>query len=355
MYSTGMSQAAVNSISGILGQLAAGQISGLSSGGGSNLIIMAANRAGLSISDILTDGLDNSETNLLLSALVDYMALMYEETAHNNVLQQQMASAFGVTASDLKAAASLNRSRQAVAGSNLGYNDMMSQLLYMTNSMASRTSQGELLTNMWKNFQYTMAGGIANNPVLYSLYKTSGLLKDLVGGIDIPLPLVMGTGLPVALNVADLMAVGALSGSILSGLGSIISGGGGFTGSQLLNSMGIDTTGLTTVNRGSGSGLIKGSGGGGTVVSQSGYVGNEEGGDVYNKTMTDASDDAAAKTAEAVDESEDITLGDVNVTLLRIFELLESFTMPGGKSIYVQQIVPNTGNWNPGNPGEPSL
>lgn len=69
-----------------------------------------------------------------------------------------------------------------------------------------------------------MAASIANNPALYGIYKIANMLSDTVGGIDIPLPLVMGTGLPVALNVANLMRVGALSGGILSNIGNIASG-----------------------------------------------------------------------------------------------------------------------------------
>jgi len=69
-----------------------------------------------------------------------------------------------------------------------------------------------------------MAASIANNPILYGIYKTANMLSDTVNGINIGTPLVMGSGMPVAINIADLMRVGALSGGILSNIGNIASG-----------------------------------------------------------------------------------------------------------------------------------
>ena len=84
-----------------------------------------------------------------------------------------------------------------------------------------------------------MAAGIANNPVTYGLYKMSGLLKDTTGGITFGLPMVMGNGMPISFNVADLMRTGALAGGVMSSLGAMFGGGGGFTGTSILNGIGI--------------------------------------------------------------------------------------------------------------------
>jgi hypothetical protein len=103
-----MSQEAVQGIANALGQVAAGQIDGLTGGNGAgNLLVMAANNAGLSIADILTDGIDASDTNKLLQATVNYLAEIAESSKGNNVVQQQLASVFGVKASDLRAAVNL--------------------------------------------------------------------------------------------------------------------------------------------------------------------------------------------------------------------------------------------------------
>ena len=57
LYSVGMSHDAVQGIAGALGQLSAGDISGLNGTGYGNLLVMAANNAGLSLADILQKGL----------------------------------------------------------------------------------------------------------------------------------------------------------------------------------------------------------------------------------------------------------------------------------------------------------
>jgi hypothetical protein len=68
---------------------------------------MAANQAGLSIADILAEGLDASNTNKLLRAMVDYLSGIYNSSTDSRVVQQQIANVFGLTASDLKALTNL--------------------------------------------------------------------------------------------------------------------------------------------------------------------------------------------------------------------------------------------------------
>lgn len=168
LYSVGMSSSAVESIGNALGDLAAGKISGITSDGAGNLIVMAANNAGLSVADLLKDGLDDSSTNRLMTAMVEYLKGIYNDTNGSLVLQQQYADVFGMSAADLKAVANLSTADISnTANQNLSYSGMLSQLNAMANSMYSRTSTGELMTNLTDNLKYTMAAGIANNPALY--------------------------------------------------------------------------------------------------------------------------------------------------------------------------------------------
>lgn len=148
MYSIGMSQNATTSIASALGKLAAGDVSGLTSDSTGNLIIMAANNAGISISDALRDGLDESATNKLMEAIVSYLSDIYEESKGSKVLQQQFANIYGLTASDLKAITNLNGSTSAIASSRLNYNSAMSRLMSMANTMGQRTSMSEMLNNV---------------------------------------------------------------------------------------------------------------------------------------------------------------------------------------------------------------
>jgi hypothetical protein len=320
LSSVGMSDSAVQGLAGVLGQVAAGKLEGITGGGQGNLVIMAANQAGVNMSDILNNGLDQNTTNTLMNSMVDYLAKLYNDAGNSKVIQQQIASVYGLSASDLKAAVNLSSSRQVVAKDGLDYSSAMDRLYSMAGSMGSRTSLGEQLSNMWTNTQYSMAAGMANNPVTYSLFKMSGLLKDTTGGINFGLPLVMGNGMPITFNVADLMRTGALAGGVMSSIGAMLGGGGGLTGKSILNGIGLSGSGISTVTRGNGSGLS--TMGGMTVSESSSMVGNSNSDDMTSKTMTDQTDSAKSETASAVDESDETKLSDVDNHVVTIIEIL---------------------------------
>ena len=143
-----MSDASVQGLAGVLGQVASGNIEGLTGSGQGNLVIMAANNAGLNISDILANGMDQTTTNTLLDSMVDYLAKMYNEAGNSKVIQQQIANVYGMSASDLKAAVNLSKSRNTVSRDGLDYNSAMARLNSMANSMYQRTSMGEMMSNM---------------------------------------------------------------------------------------------------------------------------------------------------------------------------------------------------------------
>jgi hypothetical protein len=195
----------------------------------------------------------------------------------------------------------------------------------MADSMYARTSIGEMMTNMWDNVKYSMSAGIVNNPVTYALYKASGLLKDTTGGINFGIPMVMGNGMPISFNVADLMRTGALAGGAISSMAQMIGGmgNGGFTGSSILKSIGV-TNGISVVTRGNGSSLATM---GGATVSESGsMVGNANSDDVTSKTMTDQTDTNKQETASAVDESDDTKLSDVDNHIITIIDILRNIS-----------------------------
>ncbi|MBP5470939.1 MAG: hypothetical protein J6Z11_17040, partial [Candidatus Riflebacteria bacterium] len=209
LYSVGFSN--TEGLAGALGKLAAGDISAINNGGYGNLLIMAANRAGISIADILAEGLDDSDTNKLLQAVVEYLGDIYAETRNSKVVAQQFANIYGLTASDLKAAANLFGSTDTIGKNTMGYTGMIKQLQRMAGSMYSRMGTGEMLENLFDNFKNSIATSMGNNPVLYTIFTLGNMLKDTTGGIDIPLPLYMGTCLNAKLNVADLMLATSLA------------------------------------------------------------------------------------------------------------------------------------------------
>ena len=318
LYSVGMSSGGVNNIAQALSQIASGQISGVESNAG-KLLMMAANQAGLSISDMLSEGLNSSDVNTLMNSVVNYLATIANETSDSLVVQQQMAGIFGLTASDIRAARSLSRSANAVNTNGLSYGSAIGQLYNMANTMYQRTSIGEMMGNVWDNVKYSMSAGIANNPALYAIYKVAGLLDTVAGGIALPDIKVMGTGVNLQTTVADLMRVASMSGGIISSLAQVIGAGGngGITGSGLLNAFGVGRG--TAVQRGTGTGLITSNG---ASVSSSGYVGNSASGDIISKTTGDANADAQKTLVDAQENNEEVSNKTINENIVLIYELL---------------------------------
>lgn len=151
MYSVGMSDNAVQSIARALGEVAAGQINSLTGEGAGNLVVMAANQAGISIADLLNRGMTDEDANNLLASAVEYLADLYNDNKDSKVVQQQIAQVFGVAASDLKAAVNLakdNKTIDAIFKTVTTYDSNLERLYNMAGSMGKRMSQGEVLTNM---------------------------------------------------------------------------------------------------------------------------------------------------------------------------------------------------------------
>ena len=339
LYSVGMSQGAVTSIADALGKIAAGDIDGLTNGGAGNLLIMAANDAGLSIADILTDGINSSDTNKLLQASVNYLAELAESAADNKVVQQQLANVFGVKASDLRAATNLvlPGTTKDIYGNNMTYGNMISQLSKMASSMGSRTSMAEMMTNFWENGQYTLAGSMASNPVSYFIYKMAKVVDDAAGGIDLPFLNVMGFGVDLNTTVSDLMRVAAVGGGILGSLGPLVSGlGSSFSGRAMLNKLGIGNgSGLATVTRGGSGGGNIGAAGGTTSESGGAFAGNSSGSDVKDSTIQESEDSKKQQMIEAKEEEEANKVDVLNQTVLQIYEILNDVAN-GDKSFKVK-------------------
>lgn len=385
MYSVGMSDNAVQSIARALGEVAAGQINSLTGEGAGNLVVMAANQAGISIADILNRGMTDEDANNLLACAVEYLAGLYNDNQDSKVVQQQIAQVFGVAASDLKAAVNLakeNDTIEAIFKTTTSYESNIDRLYEMAGSMGKRMSQGEVLNNMWENFQYTMASGMANNPVLYSLYKIGNLMDQT--GVDFNLPFlnVYGFGVDLNATVSQLMRGGAMAGSLLSGIGQMIGGGGGLNMKASIKGLGVDEV-LSSGYRGTGdllkalektgikvnreairshgdkimidnSGLTAalnlaglnttasgGMGGSeqGSTTSESGTstnAGNSSSDDIKNATLGDANSDADAQMAEQK-ESEDnsVNIETVYDEVVKIYELLED-VINGAESLSIR-------------------
>lgn len=330
LYSVGFSKA--SELSGSLGKLAAGDISGITDGGTGNLLVMAANRAGLSITDALQDGLDASETNQLMQAAVEYLGKIYNDSQGSKVIQQQFAKVYGLSASDLKAAANLANSTNNIARNGLDYGGMITQLKNMTSSIYARTSTGEMLNNALDNFKYTLAGSIGANPALFALWNVANMLDETVSGIEFGIPTVMGNGMASqTFRVSDIMKLGTASTAMIPASVKMLAALGNLNTNNLLKSFGISDA-VTTATRGTGEGLLTTQMQ--TLSESATYAGNEDSSDVQNKAMTDTKDSATQETASAVDDSNEVKLKDVNENVVAIYQLLNDVAT-GTKKLHV--------------------
>ena len=327
MYSVGMSDSTVTNIATTVGQLAAGQIEALTGSATGNLMIMAANEAGLSIADILKDGLDADTTNKLLQATVNYLAKIAQQS-DSKVIQQQLAGVFGMQASDLKAITNLvvdnSKTVKNIAKNSVTNAGMITELVSRAATMTMRTSTAEMMNNLWENVQYSMASGIANNPATYALFKMSGLLEEATGGINLPFLNVYGFGVDLETSVAKLMQVGALAGGIMTSLPQMIGGlaNAAAGGTGMLLTAGLLTQGRN-ISRGSGAAgaanLLAQSG---ISSSSSGLVGNASSDDMTGATMAGGQDDKDSLGSAAKEENEDATRDDIIEILKMLFGMI---------------------------------
>lgn len=351
LYSVGFNN--TQGLADALGKLAAGDINAITDGGYGNLLVMAANKANLSIAEILEDGLDDSETNALMTAMVEYLGGIYNETKDNKVVAQQFANVYGLTASDLKAAANLASSTENIYKNNLNYGGMMTQLNSMANTMHQRTSLGTMVNNIFENLKYTIGSGIGNDPVLYTTYMIASMLDETVGGIAIPTigAWAMGNGTEIDLEttVADIMRTGAMAGGLLGGIGKMIGGlargvGGDGYGGMLLKSFGVNMSGgeAAKLTRGSGSALLTTTSG--MDVSMAGFIGNEDSEAIKNKAITDAKDEANQQAIEALEEVQEIGMSNIDEHIVQIYTLLDE-VVSGSRVLHV--VTTNSGDSSP--------
>ena len=217
-----MSQSSVTSISQALGQLLSGDVSGTESGAG-KLLVMAAANAGVDYAKLLTDGINDSDINILMGSMVQYLQQIASD---NKVVQSQMANIFGLQTADIQAATNLKGFLTDIYNTNSDYSSTsaLGMLNTMMSSIGNRMSLAQKLENLTDNFKYTLAEGIAANPALYSVYTISNLLDEMVGGIKLPTISVFGNSVDLNATVADLLRMGALTGSVMDGFGAIFSG-----------------------------------------------------------------------------------------------------------------------------------
>lgn len=225
MSSAGFSEETISSLAKAINDLGSGNYEMLTGNTGM-LINMAASRAGLSIGDLLHNGVTGSNAELLMESLVRYMTEI--NSGNSNVVKSAYSKIFGFNVSDLAATSNLgDKVLKGIDDTQIGTN--ISELLAATNHYVYTTTK---ISNLLENFKYGWATGIASNPNQYMAYKvtemTSQILSPLVGPLLEMIP-VVGTGLRFGVENAPLIAaigMGLYNGGDAKKLAKSIQGGG---------------------------------------------------------------------------------------------------------------------------------
>jgi hypothetical protein len=197
-----------------------------------SLLAMSASRAGLSYSELLVKGIDDSSVNTLLKSMVEYLAEIADDD--NAVVKAAYGDVFNFTQADLRAIKNIANDEGAtienIYNSSMTYAKSMSELQSQLNQIGSRLSTTEMINNVFDNFLYTAGETLANNPVTALMWKTLTVMEEVTGGIEIPFVNVYGFGLDLNMSVESLLKTGMFGLSALSNVGnmvsSIASGGG---------------------------------------------------------------------------------------------------------------------------------
>ena len=172
LESVGMANETITNLASAIGKLGSGDISGLSSGGISNLIMMGASQAGLSYADLLTRGVTGEDADKLIKGIVNYIISMGDQSS--NVVKSEYAKIFGINVSDIVAARNLTTDGAIEAINNSKISTDINKLLNMYSELVPITTK---ISNFGDNLIYGTAADIANNNYLF--YKAMNLLGDV--------------------------------------------------------------------------------------------------------------------------------------------------------------------------------
>lgn len=187
LYSVGMSDSAVSTIAQGLTDLTTGNVTDFTSNAElTTLFGLAAKNANMSISDMLTNGLNASGVNELMKSMVTYLQEIVKNTG-NQVTKSAWSNITNLSVSDLRAIQNLTASDiSAIYNSNMDYSSASSKFTQELGLVESRTSIAEVVNNMKDNLLLTIGNNMIGNGdrkgfASYLTYTIGGLIGGVVG------------------------------------------------------------------------------------------------------------------------------------------------------------------------------
>ena len=288
LSSLGMDDSTLTGLAGAINALSTGDVESMAGSEFMNLIVMAANKSGISYADILTKGLNAESVNSLLSSIVSYWSEI--ASTSNQVVKNQYSKLFGLSMSDMTAIKNVTqKDMNNIYRENLSYSDMNLELIGQMAQIPLRMHASEMINNVLDNVMEGIGMNIAGNPFSAATWTINKFIKDATGGINIPAitAMVMGTGTGFDINsdVNSLIQLGMVGMSTLGQVGKVIAGLGGLGGLNLAY------WGADQYTR-HGQGLSAPVTGVSASTSSTVFIGNSNSQDVYSSTLNKAYDDA---------------------------------------------------------------
>lgn len=272
-----------NTLTGLasaINALATGNIEELQNSQYMNLIATAANKSGLSVGSLLSQGVNSENANDLIKAIVSYWSDIATET--NQVVKNQYSKLYGLSMSDMTAIQNLAEDQiTTIFEKNLTYEGMGLELQSQLGKVSDRMHISEKINNVYENFMTGIGLNIASNPFMATTWLINDMIKDATGGINIPSIMAMGSGIDLNTDLNSLIQLGMVGGSTLAQIGKVIDG---IQGNGGLN---LDAWGYEKYNK-VGSGLQMPVTGVTKTTSQTSYIGSSSSDDMYNQTLNNA-------------------------------------------------------------------
>lgn len=301
LYSEGMSSAGVQTLAQAIGQLASGNINQLVGTNVGNLIAMASKG---NLATYFKEGLTEATADILMNSIVSYLQEL--NSSGNNVVRSQLASVFGLSISDLAAAANVNISQ--VSGSTLSYSGAESYLGSLMGTAKDRMNVSTIIDNIVSNLGFSLGSQLAESTALYSIYKVGDVIGELLPGFKVG-----GGLLPFEAELSSLIKLVSLGGSVGSLIGDLMGGASLYNGSLLETFASIGSLSGST-SKSWGTGLLGGNG-----TSSSGFIGNANSSNLLSGSLGGFKDLVSANKSTVTGKSDE---DDIEVVVPNIYKYL---------------------------------
>ena len=338
LSSVGVSDATISSLAQGINMLGSGNVSGLSGNTAlQNLLVMAANAAGIDYADIISGGLNATTANKLLSGLVGFTQGIAEASKQNQVVRAQYAQMFGMSVSDLSAIMNLTTDDLVkIKDTTLSFDNAIKETEQGIATIGSRMTLKNRLDTLFENVMSTIGESIANDPGQYMTYMLADVVEKATGGINLPTVGAFGNFLDLETTVTGLIKTGIVGYNVINKLGTIL---GGLSGSNKLSLYGWGEAETTGRSRGLETTLADGNNVG-SGISQSYYAGGAIDSEIYKSSII-AAEEQTAETISGKEENEMLTIIKDRIAV-DVNQILTALTLDG----IVVKSMPNS-TYNP--------